>query len=283
MKTRLLPVLLLTAAFPLAAIAQDNATPPGTTDTTPGTTQTQPGNDAAPTTNPSDTAPSTQQDMDSPAATPAPPADGTSPAMDGSSATPPASDTSPAMDGSAAMPSDHSAATSGETFVTVPETGAWRVSDLQGKAVYDSEGTSIGDIKDVLVSQNGSVNAVIIGVGGFLGIGEKNVAVNMSALQLGPGDTQAKADAVTTAMPKSDATGSVTADNPAMPGQTTMDATGTMASPPAAPAAPGDVVATDNPNAAKIGDDALPDRIILNVTRQQLEDAPAFEGVRAQP
>jgi sporulation protein YlmC with PRC-barrel domain len=264
MKTRLLPVLLLTAAFPLAAIAQDNATPPGTTDTTPGTTQTQPGNDAAPTTNPSDTAPSTQQDMDSPAATPAPPADGTSPAMDGSTT----------------MPSDHSAATSGETFVTVPETGAWRVSDLQGKAVYDSEGTSIGDIKDVLVSQNGSVNAVIIGVGGFLGIGEKNVAVNMSALQLGPGDTQAKADAVTTAMPKSDATGSVTADNPAMPGQTTMDATGTMASPPASPA---DVAAADNPNAAKIGDDALPDRIILNVTRQQLEDAPAFEGVRAQP
>jgi sporulation protein YlmC with PRC-barrel domain len=264
MKTRLLPVLLLTAVFPLAAIAQDNATPPGTTDTTPGTTQTQPGNDAAPTTNPSDTAPSTQQDMDSPAATPAPPADGTSPAMDGSSA----------------MPSDHSAATTtGETFVTVPETGAWRVSDLQGKAVYDSEGTSIGDIKDVLVSQNGSVNAVIIGVGGFLGIGEKNVAVNMSALQLGPGDTQAKADAVTTAMPNNDATGSVTADNPAMPGQTAMDGTGTMASPPAAPAD----MAANNPDAAKIGDDALPDRIILNVTRQQLEDAPAFEGVRAQP
>lgn len=266
MKTRLLPVLLLTAAFPLAAAAQDNATTPGTTDTAPGTTQTQPGNDAAPTTNPSDTAPSTQQDMDSPAATPAPSTD----------------DTSPAMDGSTAMPSDHSAATTtGETFVTVPDTGAWRVSDLQGKAVYDSEGTSIGDIKDVLVSQNGSVNAVIIGVGGFLGIGEKNVAVNMSALQLGPGDTQAKADAVTTAMPNNDATGAVTADNPAMPGQgtTAMDGTGTMASPPAAPAD----MAANNPNAAKIGDDALPDRIILNVTRQQLEDAPAFEGVRARP
>ncbi|WP_053239630.1 PRC-barrel domain-containing protein [Pleomorphomonas koreensis] len=265
MKTRLLPVLLLTAAFPLAAAAQDNATPPGTNDTTPGTTQTQPGNDAAPTTNPSDTAPSMQQDMDSPAATPAPST----------------GDTSPAMDGSTAMPSDHSAATTGETFVTVPETGAWRVSDLQGKAVYDSEGNSIGDIKDVLVSQNGSVNAVIIGVGGFLGIGEKNVAVNMSALQLGPGDTQAKADAVTTAMPNNDATGSVTADNPAIPGQgtTAMDGTGTMASPPAASAD----MAANNPNAAKIGDDALPDRIILNVTRQQLEDAPAFEGVRAQP
>ena len=65
-----------------------------------------------------------------------------------------------------------------------------------------------------------------------------------------------------------------------MPGQTAVDGTGTMATPPAAPA---DVVAANNPDAVKIGDDALPDRIILNVTRQQLEDAPAFEGVRAQP
>jgi hypothetical protein len=30
----------------------------------------------------------------------------------------------------------------------------------------------------------------------------------------------------------------------------------------------------------QIGEDGLPDRIVLNVTRQQLEDAPAFEGVQ---
>jgi sporulation protein YlmC with PRC-barrel domain len=36
---------------------------------------------------------------------------------------------------------------------------------------------SIGDINDLVVAENGTVEAVIIGVGGFLGIGEKNVAV----------------------------------------------------------------------------------------------------------
>ena len=76
-----------------------------------------------------------------------------------------------------------------DTFVTVPETGAWRVSDLQGKAVYGSDGESIGEINDILVSVDGSVNAVI-GVGGFLGIGEKDFAVDLAAHKLGPGDPQ---------------------------------------------------------------------------------------------
>lgn len=87
------------------------------------------------------------------------------------------------------MASDQTAETAGP-FITVPEMGAWRVTDLEGKAVYGAENESIGEISDVLVSQDGSINAVIIGVGGFLGIGEKNVAVDMSALQLGPGANQ---------------------------------------------------------------------------------------------
>jgi len=272
MKTRLLPVLLLTAAFPFAAVAQDTGTPPGTTpETTPGTTDTTPGvtpptDDTNSTTDPGGTAPSTQPDTTSPAATPAPSADDASPTTD------------------SAAPTDQSASTtSGETFVTVPETGAWRVSDLQGKAVYGSEGSNIGKINDVLVSQNGAVNAVIIGVGGFLGIGQKDVAVNISALQLGPGDTQAKADAVSSSIPSTtgDATGPTGAvtDDSATPGQdtTAMGGAGIAADQPAA----NPDVAANTSDTAKIGEDALPDRIILNVTREELERAPAFEGVRA--
>ncbi|PKR90258.1 hypothetical protein CXZ10_02390 [Pleomorphomonas diazotrophica] len=230
MKTRLLSVLLLTAAFPLSAAAQDTTTSPGAT---PGATQTQP--------------------------------------MDGTTATDPAV--------TPTTPTDSSVMASTETFVTVPETGAWRVSDLQGKAVYGSDGASIGEINDVLVSQDGSINAVIIGVGGFLGIGEKDVAVNMSALQLGPGDTQAQADAASRALPDAtDATGATGAtgtDSAA----TGMDGTGGAAG---TAGATGDMTAANTNNGASIGDDGLPDRIILNVTRQELEQAPAFEGVRAQ-
>lgn len=178
-----------------------------------------------------------------------------------------------------------------DTFVTVPATGAWRVSDLEGKAVYGSEGESIGEINDVLVSQNGSVNAVVIGVGGFLGIGEKDVAVNMSALQLGPGASQAEANAAAQNTGVSNETtastngGAAAPATPPVAGNTT--ATNDNAMSPAGTAAPSpsgpqDQMAANNTNGVQIGEDGLPDRIILNANRQQLQDAPAFEGVRNQ-
>ena len=264
MKTRLLSVLLLTAAFPLAAVAQDTGT---STDGTTGTSQTQPADGTNSTTGTTGTAPNddsdastTRQDSTTPSASPTSPSEDGS-TMDGGNATAPGQATTGSM-------------ASGETFVTVPDTGAWRVSDLQGKAVYGSDGASIGDIKDVLVSQDGSVNAVIIGVGGFLGIGEKDVAVNIGALQLGPGDTQAQADAASSALPDpTGATGAVSGDAAPAP-TTSMDGTTTNQT-------TGDMAANNAASGASIGDDGLPDRIILNVTREQLEQAPAFEGVRA--
>lgn len=247
MKTRILSVLLLTAAFPLAAVAQ--TTSPG------GATSTQ---QATP-------------DTANPSVAPALP-----------------------TDNSNAASSMQNAAASGEPFVTLPDTGAWRVSDLQGKTVYSADGSNIGEINDVLVSQDGSINAVIIGVGGFLGIGEKDVAVNMSALELGPGDTQAQANAASKALPNNAGATTDTTGATGATGTTGMDATGTAAmgisgaAGTGAAATPGTMTnqsSTDmaaNNNGAKIGDDALPDRIILNVTRDQLEKAPAFKGVGAE-
>jgi hypothetical protein len=199
---------------------------------------------------------------------------------------------------------------SGDTFVTVPQTGAWRVSDLEGKPVYGAEGENIGDIKDVLVNKDGTVTAVLIGVGGFLGIGEKDVAVSMTALEFGPGMTQSEADA---AAQKS--------DNPAVSSETTAATDGAQTSdrPSTATASDqalnnntegtnnttatanqsqnNDLTATQNNNtsqnmnanqqdmasnnAVAIGNDGLPDRIVLNVTREQLENAQAFPGVQA--
>jgi sporulation protein YlmC with PRC-barrel domain len=45
------------------------------------------------------------------------------------------------------------------------------------KNVYDPQDNKIGEIMDVLVDQDGKLTALIIGVGGFLGAGEKDVAV----------------------------------------------------------------------------------------------------------
>jgi sporulation protein YlmC with PRC-barrel domain len=59
-------------------------------------------------------------------------------------------------------------------------------SEIMGRQVYSSAASDaehIGDVNNLVIGDNGQINAVIIGVGGFLGIGEKNVAVNFSELE----------------------------------------------------------------------------------------------------
>jgi hypothetical protein len=57
---------------------------------------------------------------------------------------------------------------------------------LIGQKVYSAEGEEaedIGNISDIVFDDNGQITAVVIGVGGFLGIGEKSVAVDFGALE----------------------------------------------------------------------------------------------------
>jgi sporulation protein YlmC with PRC-barrel domain len=69
-----------------------------------------------------------------------------------------------------------------QLMTTVPGSSL-TVTDWYKQPVYDQSNAKIGDINDVLVGPNGEVNAVIIGVGGFLGAGEKDVAVNFNAVK----------------------------------------------------------------------------------------------------
>lgn len=64
------------------------------------------------------------------------------------------------------------------------ESGEWRASKLMGTKVTNSAGESIGDINEVLIDKDGKVVAAVIGVGGFLGIGERHAAVTFGSLQL---------------------------------------------------------------------------------------------------
>jgi sporulation protein YlmC with PRC-barrel domain len=59
---------------------------------------------------------------------------------------------------------------------------ALTVTDWYKQNVYDPNENKIGDIKDVLVDKSGKVVALIVGVGGFLGAGEKDVAVPFEAV-----------------------------------------------------------------------------------------------------
>jgi hypothetical protein len=57
------------------------------------------------------------------------------------------------------------------------------VTDWYKQDVYDQSNSKIGKIDDVLVGQNGQVSALIVGVGGILGAGEKDVAVDFGAVK----------------------------------------------------------------------------------------------------
>lgn len=57
-------------------------------------------------------------------------------------------------------------------------------SVLVGATVYSSNDESIGDIDDLIVNLDGTVEGAVIGVGGFLGMGEKDVAVEMTKLSI---------------------------------------------------------------------------------------------------
>jgi putative membrane protein len=57
-------------------------------------------------------------------------------------------------------------------------------SDLEGTTVRSATDENIGEIDDVVLDRDGRVVAVIVGVGGFLGLGEKAVAIPFSALEI---------------------------------------------------------------------------------------------------
>jgi hypothetical protein len=84
--------------------------------------------------------------------------------------------------GSSVAYSQSMAAGRTELMTSVPGSSK-TVTDWYKQDVYDPSNSKIGQIADVLVSSNGQVNALIVGVGGFLGAGEKDVAVPFDAIK----------------------------------------------------------------------------------------------------
>src|SRR4051812_34335396 len=70
-----------------------------------------------------------------------------------------------------------SASSSSSNSGSMHQPGQWRASKLSGVNVYNDNNEKIGDISDVILDKSGKAENVIIGVGGFLGMGEHLVAV----------------------------------------------------------------------------------------------------------
>jgi hypothetical protein len=72
-------------------------------------------------------------------------------------------------------------------------------SKFKGTNVLGPKNEKVGDVSDVLFDKSGKVLAVVVGVGGFLGIGEKDVAIDMGSFQIVPASTGSSSAASTAA------------------------------------------------------------------------------------
>lgn len=75
------------------------------------------------------------------------------------------------------------ATTSTATTASTTATGQWRTSKMDGLKVYNEANENIGTINDLLMDKNGDIKIAVIGVGGFLGLGEHLVAVPYEKLK----------------------------------------------------------------------------------------------------
>lgn len=142
--------------------------------------------------------------------------------------------------------------TSDKPSVSVNRSGEWRASKLAGVDVYNEANEKIGDINDVILDKSGKVANVILGVGGFLGMGEHYVAVSYDKLKWVNEPVRSSSAANTTApATKVDSNARTASD-----GTATSTTTGTAT--------------------ARSANAWYPDHVVLNATKDQLKAMPQF-------
>jgi sporulation protein YlmC with PRC-barrel domain len=165
--------------------------------------------------------------------------------------------------------------------------GQWRATKLTGVAVYNNNNERIGDVNELIVSRDGKTEAVVIGVGGFLGMGEHLVAVPFNQVKWmdTPRETTVSTRTTTTT------TGSGTSTNPASPPTpSTADRTTTTTTAPATTTTDRPVTTTtvDRPATTTTAantraNDAYrgyPDHAVVDMTKDQLKALPEVRYAR---
>lgn len=174
-------------------------------------------------------------------------------------------------------------------FIEGPEPGTIRASEMIGVPVIGMDHVEIGKIEDVLVDGSGQVRAVIIGVGGFLGVGGKYVALPFDQLGWNFSDVPLMDGPSSVVTPKTapsaEAAAQVGPDT--MPGaRTTRDTLGAVQNQHSGrvTGATGSVEAqrpSSTTATVLVGD--KPWRAEVRLTRAQLQAAPAFRSGKSRP
>ena len=130
------------------------------------------------------------------------------------------------------------------TIDTMPKSGQWRATKLIGLNVYNDQNEKLGDIKEMIVEPSGKIAGFVIGVGGFLGIGEHSIIVEPAKLKF-------VNEAVRT-----------TGSTPSGSTMTSRDASNTT---------------TTTTTTTTTSDKAYPDHAVLSATKDQLKTLPQFK------
>ena len=136
------------------------------------------------------------------------------------------------------------------SVITAPASGQWRTSKLIGVDVYNNNDEKIGDISELISDANGKIDTVVIGVGGFLGIGQSDVAVKFDQLKF-------------VNEPVSSKTAANTAPAGGAGGAMNRPTSSTVGAAPAASA-------STEPR-------MYPDHAVFNATKEQLKAMPQFK------
>ena len=183
-------------------------------------------------------------------------------------------------------------------WMTQEQPGQWQASKLEGVDVYNNADEKIGDISELIIDNSGKIQAVVVGVGGFLGIGERDVAipfdqvkfvteprVNRTAVNTSnPGAAGTTGTGGTIASTAAPGSSVAIPANPNAPASSNMATNNAVANAPANPAAntagganTTGPVATANQTTMNR---SAPDHALVNMTKDQVRAAPEFKYAR---
>jgi sporulation protein YlmC with PRC-barrel domain len=147
-----------------------------------------------------------------------------------------------------------------DSAVSTHREGEWRASKLVGVNVYNDNNDKIGDINDVILDNSGKVANVILGVGGFLGMGEHYVAIAYDKLKWSNEPPRSATASTTTSTNTRPATN--------VDGNTRTSADGTART---------TGTATTTADDRKANGYWYPDHAVYNATKDQLKAMPQFK------
>jgi sporulation protein YlmC with PRC-barrel domain len=130
--------------------------------------------------------------------------------------------------------------------------GEWRASKVVGVNVYNDSNEKLGSIDELIMNKDGKIDKVIIGVGGFLGVGQRDIAVNFDQLKFT--DQPVPSNTASTAPPSSSTS----------PGSSTSSSSSST-------------VGASTSSSRTTADEWYPDHAVMSATKDQLKSMPEFK------